>query len=475
VILASAAILVGVIGPGTTSAADPRFKADAPPKSTYQGLTPSLAKLKDSLGPATVVLEIAGDPVGVVAAKNAALGRPMTEAQKEALRVQYKSAQRGLYPAIQAAGGTVNAQLTDAINGIKVTAKGVDVSKLATIAGVKAVRAVRMYRTDNVNSSPYIGAPTAWGLNGVNGTTGAGVKVAVIDTGIDYTHANFGGPGTVAAYDFARNLNPPIVNKYFPSGKVAGGWDFAGDYYNADPDSPIPAGQVGAYDPIPRPDGNPIDCYSESSYGYPGNPGHGSHVAGSTAGYGVLPTGATFSGPYNSNTFVNRSFRIGPGVAPQATLYALRVFGCYGSTNLAIDAIDWAVAHNMNVINMSLGSSYGQGDDADAVAVDNASLAGVTVVMSAGNSGPVLGIVGSPSVGTRGISVVRRRASSRARSPPRRRQRPLRRLPTTSASQARLPSRARHRRRRSCPAPASRHLVPVPTRWASSSRSTMTS
>ena len=37
---------------------------------------------------------------------------------------------------------------------------------------------------------------------------------------------------------------------------------------------------------------------------------------------------------------------IGPGVAPEADLYALRVFGCAGSTNLTVQAIDWATDPN---------------------------------------------------------------------------------------------------------------------------------
>ena len=50
---------------------------------------------------------------------------------------------------------------------------------------------------------------------------------------------------------------------------------------------------------------------------------------------------------------------IGPGVAPKADLYALRVFGCVGSTDVVVDAIDWAVENGIDVINMSLGSAFG--------------------------------------------------------------------------------------------------------------------
>ena len=104
-------------------------------------------------------------------------------------------------------------------------------------------------------------------------------------------------------------------------------------------------------------------------------------------------------------------------MAPDAHLYSLRVFGCNGTTYLTVPAIDWAADPNgdgdfsdhLDVINMSLGSDYGSPYDADAVASDNAVLAGVIVVASAGNAANVYDIVGDPSVSGRAISV----ASSR--------------------------------------------------------------
>ena len=57
---------------------------------------------------------------------------------------------------------------------------------------------------------------------------------------------------------------------------------------------------------------------------------------------------------------------VGPGVAPKADLYAVRVFGCDGSTDVTVDAIEWAVANDMDVINMSLGSPFGTKDDPSA-------------------------------------------------------------------------------------------------------------
>ena len=144
-----------------------------------------------------------------------------------------------------------------------------------------------------------------------------------------------------------------------------------------------PTRPTPAYQPVPHPDPNPLDCN-----------GHGSHVAGTAAGSGVLANGTTYTGPYNATTISGNSWTIGPGVAPKADLYGLRVFGCEGSTDVVVDAIEWAVDHDMDVINMSLGSPFGTADDPSAVASTNAAKAGVIVVTSAGNSGPNQYIIG---------------------------------------------------------------------------------
>ena len=171
----------------------------------------------------------------------------------------------------------------------------------------------------------------------------------------------------------------------FPTVKVAGGYDFVGDAYDASSDDPA------INTPVPDPD--PVDCN-----------GHGSHVAGTAAGAGVLTDGSTFTGPYDETTHAN-SFLIGPGVAPEATLYALKVFGCEGSTDVTVDAIEWAVEHDLDVINMSLGSEFGRSNDPTAMAATNAAIAGVVVVTSAGNAGPGRYLTGSPGTGSGALSV----------------------------------------------------------------------
>jgi subtilisin family serine protease len=254
-------------------------------------------------------------------------------------------------------------------NGFRVLVQAGQVASLAAMPGVRSVGRVETHELANVTSVPWIGGAAV----NAAGYTGAGVKIGIIDTGIDYTHANFGGPGTVDAYNTNnRNIVEPGT---FPTAKVAGGFDFAGPTYSATP---------GAADPTPDPDPDPLD-----------RNGHGSHVAGSAAGFGV--PGA-----------------IGKGVAPDALLYALKVFSDgSGSTNLTSLAIEWAMDPNadgdmsdhLDVINMSLGSNFGEPADPSAISAENASNVGIIVVSASGNAGDVPYITSSPAIADQSISV----------------------------------------------------------------------
>jgi subtilisin family serine protease len=285
--------------------------------------------------------------------------------------------------------------LHNVYSGLAVRTDASRLKALAALPGVKAIHAMPVKHLLNSSTVPLINAPSAWS-SAAGADIGTGVSIGVIDTGIDYTHADFGGSGTVSAYnddhaaDDAQTLTVPSHD--FPSAKVVGGWDFVGDRYDAAADGSLA---------VPHPDPNPLDCE-----------GHGSHVAGSAAGLGVTSTGATYAGPYTSAVPFG-SLRIGPGVAPGARLYALRVFGCSGDTNTVSPALDWAADPNgdgnfsdhLDVVNMSLGTDYASADDPDALASDELSLLGTTVVTAAGNGGDLQDIVGSPGSGNRVISV----------------------------------------------------------------------
>ena len=258
----------------------------------------------------------------------------------------------------------IGESFTKVLNGFMLNIPVNMVNEIRAIPGVKAVSQAPEYKINLETSTSVIQADDVWGITGF---TGEGVTIAVIDTGIDYTHAMFGGSGDPA--DYAAN-DPNIVEEgTFPTAKVIGGYDFAGTDYTA--------GEV------PVPDDDPLD-----------EGGHGTHVASIAAGYDV---------------------GFGSGVAPDASLFALKIFGAEGSTNLTLHAIEWAMdpyglghlGEPVDVINMSLGADWAPADvnDPEYSAVENATSIGVVVVASAGNAGDSSYIVGAPSVADSAISV----------------------------------------------------------------------
>ena len=367
---------MAVAAPLTAHAAPSSESFDAAPTGSIDAkLTPEQSKK----APVKVIVEMTDDPVTVVESKQ---DRKLGDAEKKAVRDQLKQQQRGVTQKAKQVGGTVLAEMQDAYNGVKVQVSGTEIGALAAVPGVKAVHAVQVHHLDNAVSVPYLGVDQVWQDTGF---TGKGIKVGIIDTGIDYTHADFAGPGTVAAYEAAKAAetkpaDPALFGPNAP--RIKGGWDFVGNDYDAD--------TAGS---LPKPDPNPLDCG-----------GHGSHVAGTTGGGGVTAEGAAYTGPYNAAT-AGKAWKVGPGVAPQVDLYAYKVFGCEGTTDVTTEAIDRAVADGVDVINMSLGSSYGTADDTSAVAASNAVGAGVVVVASAGNSGPNPYLTGSPGTGRGVVSV----------------------------------------------------------------------
>ena len=245
----------------------------------------------------------------------------------------------------------------------------------------------------NAHSAELVRTLDTWTQTG---QTGEGATVAVIDTGIDYTHADFGGPGTVEAYETAVATTEAPAEGWFDPAKYLGGYDFAGTTYNATSTSPD-------YQPVPVPDANPIDG--------PGG-GHGTHVSGTALGYGVAADSTTFRGSYAElTTGALDGFVVGPGSAPLAGLYGLKVFGDNGgSTDVVGAALDWvgesiANGNQVDVINMSLGSDYGTVDDPDNAKVVALMDHGVLPVIAAGNAGDLTDVAGSPGNAGRALAV----------------------------------------------------------------------
>ena len=246
-------------------------------------------------------------------------------------------------------------------NGLSVVASEREATRLGRVAGVRAVFPVVTFRVDPITDDTLqpemksaiemTGAAAAQA--GPDGATGAGIKVGVIDTGIDYDHPDLGG-------GFGAGFH------------VAYGYDFVGDRYDAATDG-------GTYQ-IPHPDADPDDCN-----------GHGTHVAGIIGATGNAATGGVL------------------GVAPGVTLGAYRVFGCDGSTSadIMIAAMERAYSDGMQVVNMSIGAAFQNWPQyPTAVAADELVARGVVVVASIGNSG-ASGVysAGAPGVGRNVIGV----------------------------------------------------------------------
>ncbi|ONI83948.1 peptidase S8 [Saccharothrix sp. ALI-22-I] len=282
------------------------------------------------------------------------------------------------------------------VPGVVVQADAAKVRELAQRADVKSVRTVVPKSRQNSSAVQLTNTLKAWQEYG---KLGDNTRIGIIDTGIDYTHADFAGPGTIEAF---KAIDPTKVDAaYFPTAKVVGGYDFVGNAY--DGASKDPAVNT------PKPDPNPLDCN-----------GHGSHVGGTAAGFGVNADGTTFEGDYTKLTpEALNAMRMGPGTAPKALLYALKVFGCDGSTNVTAQALDWALdpdgdgdfSDHLDVVNLSLGSDYGAPDDPDSLFVRKLNASGVLTVFSAGNGGDLYDIGGSPGSTPEALTVASTRDS----------------------------------------------------------------
>jgi minor extracellular serine protease Vpr len=270
------------------------------------------------------------------------------------------------------------------LNAVLLEVDAADLPALARDTAITRMVAIANYSQDLSETVPYIGASTAHSL----GVTGKGIRIAVIDSGIDYTHAALGGAGTQAAYEKAWAPLPapgqpaipsvPAGTGYlaadpalFPTSKVIGGYDFVGESW---PNGPRTE------------DNNPIGAPDATTNG-----GHGTHVADIIAGK--------------------------LGVAPDAKLYALKVCSAPATSCNGIalmKAMEWSVDPNgdgdpsdhVDIINMSLGSNYGQPFDDDlSAAVDAAFSAGVLTVASAGNAADKQFVTGSPAASSAALSV----------------------------------------------------------------------
>ena len=318
--IGASAVLVATMAPGAALARSPfPTERQVIPDRLDSSFKPAALARNERID---VFVKLAGDPVAVAQgiALDRAGGTKLSDAARARIRAGIAARQDALKGRIKAAGGTVVGQYQDAINAMRVTIPRKKVAALSRLPGVVKVQQVRVHVRGNVNTDTFIGADKAWTANqgyaGYTGYTGAGQRIAILDTGVDYYHANFGGSGDPQHFACDTGTNrtgddDPSCKiarggaQTFPTTKVVEGWDFMGDCYNAseDPDDPslptldCPAG----FSDVPAPDSDPLDCN-----------GHGSHVAGTAAGFGVVggKTPQRYVGAYNSTTLAANEFVI---------------------------------------------------------------------------------------------------------------------------------------------------------------------
>jgi len=239
-----------------------------------------------------------------------------------------------------------------AFNGVALDITDEEAEEIKKNKDVKEVYPNMIVETTLMDSVPLINADDVWQLDedgndclvsGNDCLTGEGVTIAIIDTGIDYTHEDF---GSCSEDEFlSENCE-----------KVIGGWDFINN------------------------DNDPMDDH-----------GHGTHCAGIATGNGVLKGVAPDAKLYAYKVLSSG----GSGSFSQVIAGIER----------AVDPNqDGDFSDKVNIISMSLGGS-GNPDDPVSQAVDNAVESGTIVVVAAGNSGPGSETIKSPGTARKVITV----------------------------------------------------------------------
>lgn len=227
----------------------------------------------------------------------------------------------------------VRTQFQVVANAVSVEVPLADVAQIASLPGVKRVELAKQYRATLDSSVPLIGAPSLWERSGESPIGGQGIKIAIVDTGIDISNPLFFDSGFIAPESFPRG------DKSLTNNKVIVAKSFLVDSR-----------------------ATPADEH-----------GHGSNVAGIAAGRrGTVSPLAVLS-----------------GVAPEAYLGNYRVLdkNASGRSDLIARALEEALRDGFDVANLSFGAEAASELGFLDRAVEAAVAAGMVVVTSAGNNG----------------------------------------------------------------------------------------
>ncbi len=316
-------------------------------------------------------------PTSPVATKNQRMqlsSQPVQSYQQHLLS-QQNEVLRGL----KARVGQLEAKhhLTLTFNGMVVEMPGAMddqqalIAELEQVPGVKRVYEDKKYYASTPTSVDLVQAPQLWSDLGGQANAGSGIKIAIIDGGIDYDHPLFADSGDNTAVRPTK-ADYCTTTPDFCNGKIV-----AARWYE-------PVGEV-----------HPDETETPADHN-----GHGTHVAGTAAGN---PGSITMNGVALNLT----------GVAPGAYLMVYKALFSgpdgrgSGSSSQLLPALEDAVADGADVINNSWGGGPG-GDPADSPyrsAFVAAREAGVLTVTAAGNDGPGDRTIGCPACVEDGLTV----------------------------------------------------------------------
>ncbi|WP_171686501.1 S8 family serine peptidase [Paenibacillus planticolens] len=311
---------------GAGNAGNATLLTDRAHDSAFSKLAPSM--LDATSGMIDIIVQLSNEPIAPVRSQTMSIQTSFSEQEAESsLSAEQASFKNSLNQ--MNIPYTVHRTFNQVFNGMALTVDASRIEELASIDSVKKVFKDTVYHLSPVEMTEsadvttkydqypldQIHVPEVW----AKGFTGKGIKVGVLDTGVDYDH-----PDLKSAYK--------------------GGYDFV-DKDN-DPYETTPAWGQSKTD-------------------------HGTHVSGTILGRAV-----------GKDVTVR-------GIVYDADLYSYRVLGPGGSgpTSGIIAGIEQAVKDKMDVINLSLGEDPEKDPNGpDAIAVNNAVLAGVTTVIANGNA-----------------------------------------------------------------------------------------
>ena len=306
----------------------------------------------------------------------------LAQPQLQELTKQAQAAQEPVKTAIRTLGVDVTGSVCHTLNAIFIRATKEQAEQLKLLPGIKRIDRARRFKLLANAAAEIVGAPAAWTTMGGIENAGAGIRIGILDTGIDIEHPAFADPSLQAPPGFPKGRPEDLA---FTNNKVIAARSY-----------------VGLLNPLSVDSSRPDDLTPRDRVG------HGTAVATIAAGRRVNAPAATLT-----------------GVAPKAFLGNYKIFGSpdineFSNGNAVIAAIDDAVTDGMDIISISFGAIAQfpfdeQGgacsDDPDtfcdpvALTAQNAmELDGVVVVAAAGNAGafgeqqfPTLNTISTPA------------------------------------------------------------------------------